>query len=291
MDWKTFEDGKAGRPMADGADLKSYVAGQQERHAPAGPRTEISGVAFTLIVVAPLIWVAYPVAGFTLLAGWYLPVTLAGGFEKASMAPMVLGLILALVGFFYGLKLESRASQFALYRVIRMVTRWAGALVARFTFAASPDMNPFHIDLNRAPPSTLFTGLIVVFLVHYTFRTLDRLYFPVWKHVEANQAVEASGQRLKRPLAKRVLYTFLWILPGFALLNLIIRFVVDAVTTGPAARIAFYQHYEGFVYLADFVVWLLLAVTGILPGTSRYRRSFIDHEVLLAQRGGAPPAP
>lgn len=44
-------------------------------------------------------------------------------------------------------------------------------------------------------------------------------------------------------------------------------------------------------YLAPFVVWILLAVTGILPGTSRYRRSFIDHQVLLANRGEAPAPP
>ncbi len=291
MDWKTFEDGKAGRPMADGADLKSYLAGQQERHQPAGPKVEVPGSAFTLIIVSPLIWVVYPVLGLVAMAPFAAIIALAGGWSAAGPGAFLVGVLLGAAAFFFGLRLEARASQFAPYRVVRMVMRWAGALVARFTFAASPDMNPFHIDIDRAPPPTLFTALILVFVVHYVFRTLDRLYFPVWKHVEANYAVEASGQRLERPRAKRILYTFLWILPGFALLNLAIRLVVDAATDGPAARVAFYRHYEGFVYLADVVVWVLLAFFGILPGTSRYRRSFVDHGILLANRDGGPPAP
>lgn len=291
MDWKTFEDGKAGRPMADGADLKSYVAGQQERHQPVGPKVAVPGSAFTLIVVSPLIWVVYPVLGFTAMAAFAVPILLSGGWNAAGPGAFVLGIILGVVAFFKGLTFEARASQFLPYRVIRMVMRWAGALVARFTSATTMDLNPLHIDINKAPPATLFTGLILVFIVHYVFRTIDRLYFPVWKHVEANYAVESAGGRLRRPLAKRILYTILWIIPGFALLNLAIRLVVDFVTDGPAARIAFYHQYESWVYVADFAVWILLAVTGILPGTSRYRRSFVLHEVLLQQRGDRPPSP
>jgi hypothetical protein len=44
------------------------------------------------------------------------------------------------------------------------------------------------------------------------------------------------------------------------------------------------QEYSALVYLFDVGLWFLLSVTGILPGTAKHRRSFIDNRVLLEQR-------
>lgn len=291
MDWKAFEDGKAGRPMADGADLMSYTKGADERRQlNAGPKVEVPGVAFTLIIVAPLIWVVYPVVGGALLAGFYgVVVGLGGGYDHAGVGVIALGVVAALVGFFYGLRLEARISQFAPYRWIRMVMRWIGAGVVVFAFAASPDMNPAHIDINRAPPSTLAIAIVVAVLMHFVFRTMDRLYFPVWTHVRENAAIQAAGDgSLPRPMARRIINTLLWLFPVWGITNLLIRLVVDQMTDGVAGRKAFYAHYEPLVYAADLVIWLGLCFFGILPGTHRRAKSFIDHEILLASRGEEP---
>jgi hypothetical protein len=41
---------------------------------------------------------------------------------------------------------------------------------------------------------------------------------------------------------------------------------------------------KSYLVPASFVLWLVLSLTGKLPGTARHRKSFVDHAVLLERR-------
>jgi recombinational DNA repair ATPase RecF len=54
---------------------------------------------------------------------------------------------------------------------------------------------------------------------------------------------------------------------------------VSGFTDGSREIAAFYQQYSAGIYVLDAIVWFTLSITGILPGTAKHRRSFIDHSV------------
>ena len=64
MDWKSYEDGKLGIPPGPNTDMDSYMAGKQGREM----KTEVPGVAFTILIMAPFLFLVYPVLGVALLA-------------------------------------------------------------------------------------------------------------------------------------------------------------------------------------------------------------------------------
>jgi len=46
-----------------------------------------------------------------------------------------------------------------------------------------------------------------------------------------------------------------------------------AIAAEDADRVAFYARYSPFVILASLTIWLVLSITGILPGTGRLAMS------------------
>jgi hypothetical protein len=278
MDWKSYEDGKLGIPPGPNTDMDSYMAGKQGGEM----KTGVPGVAFTILIMAPFLFLVYPVLGLSLLA-----ITLAALAAVAwAPIPMVLkavaGLILYVAAFFPAYKVERKASQIAPYRMLRKWFRLFNAFVATVLMRSGAAFSGSGIDkfdFNKAPPDTLFFGIAVAILVHFVFRTLDRLYFPVHAEVRKIRDMAAKGIPLQRRSRTRLWYSLLWVVPFVAILNLIIRGFVSGVTDSPQERVAFYQQYSVFVYGIDFLAWFTCCAVGILPGTGKRVKSFVDYTV------------
>ena len=287
----SYEEGRAGRPVTSDTDLREYNRGERDRKeadaalTPAAPKVEVPGVAFTILLIAPMLFLVYPVLGLTLyvVAGAVVAVfyftPLPDGLEIFG------GLILCVMSFFPGYKLEAKASQFKPYRFARSLWRVVSFFVLPVALQLGMSLREGNrFDPNNATGGALFGGILIAILIYFVCRTLDRLYFPAWAEVEKLAEMQAKGIPQQRHWLKRMFYSLLWIIPVMVVSNLAIRLLVGALTAGPEERAEFYQQYEAFVYLVGLIVWLILAVTGILPGTGKNVKSFIDHEVLLEQR-------
>src|SRR5262249_19232050 len=87
MDKQSYLDGKAGLPSNAGTDMAAYNAGIEDaRKAQQGSsdffpqqKVEVPGVAFTLIIVAPLLFMFYPALGLTLYAVGFLAGSIVAG--------------------------------------------------------------------------------------------------------------------------------------------------------------------------------------------------------------------
>jgi hypothetical protein len=220
-------------------------------------------------MMSPLLFTVFPV--------WGLSLWVAGGgvFWLLSLTPLHVGI--AVVGgvaawfaaFFLGTRLEQAASQFAIYRMIRTVGRW----VTPFLFViwmgtSNGSLETMGQLFDRASGGTFFAGILAAILAHFVFRKADRIYFPVAKEVAKMEELAARGESLKRGFGKRVVYSLLWIVPVVALSNLTIRVVVGLIMDD-ADRVAFYARYSPFVILTSLAIWLVLSITGLLPGTGR----------------------
>jgi len=271
MDTTSWEHGRLGVPPGPNTDMDSYMAGKQA--AEQRNTVPIDGAAFTLLLTSPLLFTVYPVWGLSLyVAGgavfWLLSLALSGGAFV-----LLAGLAAAFAAFFFGIGLERVASQFAVYRMVRTVSRW----VTPFLFViwmgtSNGSFETMGQLVNRAEPKTVFTGILAAILAHFVFRKADQIYFPVAKEVAKMRELAARGESLKRGFGKRLVHSLLWIVPVIAGSNLIIRVVVGSIMTD-GERVAFYARYGTFVSVATFSIWLVLSVAGILPGTGRVAMS------------------
>lgn len=293
MDRQSYEDGRIGRASGPGTDMGAYRQGQL--HTEAGrykpgweggesnasvsepvvpvPKVEVDGAAFTLLLMSPLLFTVYPVWGLSLYAavgatlGIFSLTPYTAGGTPAAVGIAFATLAAGFAAFFYGIRLEGMASQWALYRMVRMAARW----VTPFLFVIWMGTRNGSLEtigqlVNRASPGTFFGGILATILAHFVFRKADQIYFPVAKEVERMQELAARGEPLKRGFGKRVIYSVLWIVPAVAICNLIVRIAIGLIMED-AARVAFYGRYGDFVTVASFVVWLVLSIAGILPGT------------------------
>lgn len=290
MSYTSYEDGRAGRPVTSGTDMREYNRGERDRKeadaawTPAAQKVEVPGVAYTILLIAPMLFLVYPVLGLTLYA-------VAGAmFALVYFTPLTkeigifIGFIVCVFSFFPGFKLEVKASQFKPYRVARTLWRVAGfsglpaVLAAIMSFRESGRLDP------TATGGAFSGGIMTAVLVHFLFRRCDRMYFPVWAEVEKSEKMQAKGILQQRGMLKRVFYGLLWIFPVMAVSRLTIRLLSEGSSRFPEERMAFYDEYEAVVYLGGLAIWFVLALAGILPGTGKKVKSFIDHEALLEQR-------
>jgi hypothetical protein len=152
MDLTSYEDGKRGTPPGPNTDMDSYMAGKQASEA----KTEVPGVAFTILIMAPLLFLVYPVLGITLLA-----ISLAG-LAAVAWAPIpmalkaLVGLILCVAAFFPAFKLEQKVSQLAPYRLLRKWFRMFNAFVVTVAMRSGAAFSGIrNFDLNRHSTSAL----------------------------------------------------------------------------------------------------------------------------------------
>lgn len=221
----------------------------------------------------------FPVWGLSLYVasgGVFWLVSLANASARiagASGVGILFGVAAWFAAFFFGMRLEKVASQFALYRMVRTVSRW----VASFLFViwmgtSNGSFETIGQLVNRASPETFWGGILAAILAHFVFKRADRIFFPVATQVAKLEELATRGESLKRGFAKRVVYSLLWIVPVVAVSNLTIRFVVGLIMED-ADRVAFYARYSPVVILASLTVWLVLSIAGILPGTGRVAMS------------------
>ncbi len=97
-----------------------------------------------------------------------------------------------------------------------------------------------------------------------------------------------NTEKVNRNVFLRILYSIIWFIPCFIIFSAIVGGIVGAiigamagseVTTfsegyaaGGQVVSKFMSKYGHYVNLSAIVIWLILSVLGILPGTSKYKR-------------------
>ena len=105
MSDQDFQAGYRGEGYQYDRNQMSYEAGQAKRKRedeaskPAAPPVEVDGVGFTMLLIAPLLAIMYPVAGVTMTAViggsvWFLGLS----FSKVPGRQILAGLALLVVG-------------------------------------------------------------------------------------------------------------------------------------------------------------------------------------------------
>jgi hypothetical protein len=276
-----FKAGREGQLIQPGMNKRDFDAGVAQRKADqeaaiaafVGPKVEVPGVAYTLIIASPLLPFVYPVLGLV-VNGTFIGVMVAASLVPGSKNwGMPLGFLLGIVSFFPGLWLEARASQVTLYRVARTSWRILGPVIV--ALLAQFDATGVRLQPN-ASGGALGSGLGIGLIVHFVCSMLDQLYFPVKSHVLKQREQVAKGIRPTRPLIKRLVYGGLWFIPIFILSNLVIMLGVRMFTSDRDVYEAFRASYSTIVYVVDGVLWYLLCLFGILPGTGKHAKMMVD---------------
>lgn len=190
MNQDGYKAGLQGLPFQVGMDQTDYDAGQSDAEkkkaseAPPAPKIEVDGVGFTAVLMAPFLAVMYPTMGLIAAAGAAVAGFAAGALRPADQAPIMFAAIFGgLAMLFFGYKAEHALSRFRIYRAVRHVVRLIllGLLVAQLlmtefnnTWTTTP------IDaFNHASGGAIFAAIVAVFVMHWIFRRLDRVFFPV----------------------------------------------------------------------------------------------------------------
>jgi hypothetical protein len=195
-----------------------------------------------------------------------------------------IGFIVCVASFFPAVNLEVKASQFKPYRIARTLWRLVNfsglpVLVAGImSYRGSGQIDP------AAAGGAFSGGILTAILVHFLFRRCDRMYFPVWAEAEKLEEMEAKGISQRRRPLKRVFNSLLWSVPVVTFLAVGVRVFVERLSEGPLQVAEFYDQYAAVVYGLVFLIWLLLCIAGILPGTGKKIRGFVDQGALLEQR-------
>jgi hypothetical protein len=264
------EAGLAGKPYQPGMSLEDYERGVRMR---VGPKVEVPGVAYALIIASPLLPLVYPVLGIV-VNGTFAGVTLlASRVSGVGNWGFLIGFLAGIASFFPGLRLEARATQVTLYRIARASWRILApvgvASLARF------DESGFLLEPN-ASGGAVGGGIAIGLIVFFVCGLLDRLYFPVKAQVLKEREQLDKGIRPTRPLIKRLVYGALWLIPIFVLSNVVVMIGVRMFTADRAVYDAFYASYSPIIYVVGGVLWCVLCSLGILPGTGKHAKTMVD---------------
>lgn len=187
-DNQDYQSGYRGHQFHHGMDRVEYERGQGQKQpendlaqmAGGGQKTEVPGVAFTLLLVAPFIWMVYPVLGGDHHGRSHWNCRDLFRLETPGMGifPCVYP---GRLFFFPGMKLEAKASQSTVYRWVRGILR---ILLPFMAMAGAAARKNGHIDFNQIPPGTIvgaFFGSVVIYLI---FQRLDLICFPALKEIK-----------------------------------------------------------------------------------------------------------
>ena len=186
MSEQDYKAGQSGIPFSVGMNREDYDAGAAIKRTKdgilgvgAGPKVEVPGVAYTLILVAPILLFVYPVLGLTIFGTLAGVIALAMALPTPKEAEALVGFVLCVAAFFPGYFLERKASQLGIYRLLRTGWRLAGP-VAVMMF----DFNDGRLSfigpgaITRASGAGLFADAVALLIVSFVCSLLDRLYFP-----------------------------------------------------------------------------------------------------------------
>jgi len=288
-----YQTGYRGGQYHHGMDRGEYERGKGQREtedavgrmAGGGQPVEVPGVAWTLILASPIIWTVYPVLGLTLYAVVGAMMGLCFLFHIPKEWALFPGLIIGVMSFFPGLKLELMASQITAYRWFRGFLRIF--LTCGLTTALSSGSNLNKINVEPSALTGGFTTAVIVFIV---FQRLDLMYFPARAEIKKLQEKIAKGERPQRPKLKRVFFGFCWLLPTIALLLLLEGVVIRLFMNAIEGR-ELWERLRPVLAWVNFAVWVLLFLTGKLPGTGKYAFSKQREENILEMSTDAPSDP
>src|SRR5262245_6738898 len=182
-DYKSGMQGIPWRPDMDRADYDAGKSVHDQRKAlagPAAPKTEVDGVGFTMVLMAPILAVMYPVVGAIVAAGATTGALIVLAIEpSAQMGTLFAMLIGGIATATFGIRAERALSPYRLYRIARHIVRLIliGGVVAQMlmtgfnnTWSTSP-INAF----NRSSGGSIFAAILAVFVLHLLFRRFDRV--------------------------------------------------------------------------------------------------------------------
>lgn len=204
MSQDDYKSGMQGIPWSPDMDRTDYDAGKSvhdQRKAlagPSAPKTEVDGVGFTMLLMAPILAVMYPAVGVTVAAGAtvgaLIVLAISPSAQMGTLFAMLIGGVATAV---FGIKAEHALSRFRAYRIVRHVVRLVliGALVAQILMTGFN--NPWStspIDaFNRSSGGSIFAAIVAVFILHWLFRRFDRIFFPVRDSYAISQEQKYGG--------------------------------------------------------------------------------------------------
>jgi hypothetical protein len=192
MDPQSYQDGRAGNAPGPNTDYTAYQSGRADREREAAqqgpaekridwgsffPKANVSGVGLAIFLMAPFLWMPYPVLGLSLMGVFGAIVMLMRWLHVPSGPAVLIGLLPCVLAFFWAMALEVKASQFPAYRWFRMA--WRPAIAFVFASALGTTGNIRTATPDKLTAAGIIIGLIAAFLAHKVFRAMDRIYFRV----------------------------------------------------------------------------------------------------------------
>jgi hypothetical protein len=193
--------GFAWHPAMDRADYdagKSVYDHKQALAGPPAPKTEVDGVGFTMVLMAPILAVMYPAVGAIVAAGAtvgaLIVLAISSSAQMGTLVAMLIGVIATAS---FGIKAERVLSRFRPYRIVRHIVRLilVGGLVAQIvmtgfnnTWSTSP-IKAF----NQSSGGAIFAAIVAVFVLHWLLRRFDRVFFPVRDSYAISQERKYAG--------------------------------------------------------------------------------------------------
>jgi hypothetical protein len=279
MSENDYNAGYRGDQFHHGMDRAEYERGQGQKELEntlggAGKKTEVPGVAYTLILVSPFIWMVYPIMGFTIYAVVGGTVLLFRALHVPKEWGIFIGLIPFAMSFIWGMALEYKASQVKLYRGIRDLMRVGFAFLVPVAYVL------YDRAFTEEEAGVLGICFFVAVIVYITFQRLDLLYFPAQKEIKKMQDQLKKGERPRRPMMKRLVFGFCWFVPVMVLLTLADGLVLMQFMKESSQRAAFTKQYGIIIGSTNCAIWYLLCLLGKLPGTGKYTFSKANEENL-----------
>lgn len=288
-DNEDFKAGYRGGQFHHGMDRAEYERGKGQKElednlakmAGGGRPIEIPGVAFTLLLIAPMIWMIYPALGFTL---WAVAVGCFLLFQ-ALHVPMhwgfIIGFILCVLSFIPGMIFEKKASQITVYRWCRGLIRIGAPLIFIAVGVSGDNFSEMQLFIKKIEPVTMLGGLVIGGIAYLIYQWLDLIYFPVKDKIKKLQEQLNKGERPQRSMIKRMFYGFCWFIPTMTLLTILAMILARSIL-GQFEGQDFIKQHGPIIGGINVVIWYMLCWIGKLPGTGKYRFSKI-HEKDLKQ--------
>lgn len=309
MDRQSYEDGRTGQAAGPNTNMDAYRAGQREADAgmykpgwegenkksdsgggwsPAAGSGPATGISFGLMIMAPFMYMVYPAGGLLALGIIGALVVMMNWLHVPSFTVMMSAIVLAFAAFFIGIWAERKVSQSGVYRAVRQGWRIlvsCALLSGSILQAGGKDINSFKMDLLIKNSDQVFGAFVVtlisIVIAFWLIRKADRIYFPVEsllaEETQAKAGVKAAAVKPKGAF-QRAMMSLVWLLPVALVTHLIIRLLIDGYfqfmpseSETEELRLDFYHKNLIFLYMTDIMVWLLLSIKGILPGTKKWK--------------------